>query len=99
MVGVALAIVAVIARGLETRSGPAALMLTLLYLAIVVAATGLLPRLLRALRNEHDLFLVFTVASALALAGIGSMIFGIPLAPAAFWSGLSLTRTPHAAPA
>ena len=99
MVGVALAIVVVIALGLEARSGAAALALTLLYLAIVVAATGLLPRLLRALRDEHDLFLIFTVASALALAGIGAVFFGIPLALAAFVSGLAITESHEAAEA
>jgi monovalent cation:H+ antiporter-2, CPA2 family len=99
MVGVALAIVAVIALGLEARSGPIALVLTLLYLAIVVIAAALLPRLLRALRDEHDLFLVFTIASALALAGIGSLVFGIPLALAAFVSGLAITESREAAEA
>ena len=99
MVGVTLAIVAVIALGLESRSGPVALALTLLYLAIVVVAAILLPRLLRAIREEHDLFLVLTVASALALAGLGSLVFGIPLALAAFVSGLAITESREAAEA
>jgi len=99
MVGVALAIVAVIALGLQARSGPIALALTLIYLAIVVIAAALLPRLLRAMRDEHDLFLVFTIASALALAGIGSVVFGIPLALAAFVSGLAITESREAAEA
>ena len=99
MVGVTLAIVAVIALGLESRSGPVALALTLLYLAIVVIAAILIPRLLRAIREEHDLFLVLTVASALALAGLGSLVFGIPLALAAFVSGLAITESREAAEA
>jgi monovalent cation:H+ antiporter-2, CPA2 family len=99
MVGVAIAIVAVISLGLESRSGPVALVLTLLYMAIVVVAAALLPRLLRALRDEHDLFLIFTIASALALAGIGSFVFGIPLALAAFVSGLVITESREAAEA
>jgi monovalent cation:H+ antiporter-2, CPA2 family len=99
MVGVTLAIVAVIALGLESRSGPVALALTLLYLAIVVVAAILIPRLLRAIREEHDLFLVLTVASALALAGLGSLVFGIPLALAAFVSGLAITESREAAEA
>jgi len=99
MVGVALAIIAVIAFGLDSRSGPLSLALTLLYLAIVVIAAALLPRLLRAMRDAHDLFLIFTVASALALAGIGSVVFGIPLALAAFVSGLAITESREAAEA
>ena len=99
MVGVTLAIIAVIALGLESRSGPLALVLTLLYLAIVLLAAVLLPRLLRAIREEHDLFLVLTVASALSLAGLGSLVFGIPLALAAFVSGLAITESREAAEA
>jgi monovalent cation:H+ antiporter-2, CPA2 family len=99
MVGVTLAIVAVIALGLESQTGPVALALTLLYLGVVVVAAILLPRLLRAIREEHDLFLVLTVASALALAGLGSLVFGIPLALAAFVSGLAITESREAAEA
>jgi monovalent cation:H+ antiporter-2, CPA2 family len=65
----------------------------------VVVAAILLPRLLRAIREEHDLFLVLTVASALALAGLGSLVFGIPLALAAFVSGLAITESREAAEA
>lgn len=99
MVGVALAIGAVIALGLDGRSGGDALELALVYVVLVVAVTGLVPRLLRALRQEHDLFLIFSVASALALAGVGAAIFGIPLALAAFVSGLALTESREAAEA
>jgi CPA2 family monovalent cation:H+ antiporter-2 len=99
LVGVTLAIVAVIALGLEARSGPVSLALTLLYLAIVAIAAALLPRLLRGLRHDHDLFLIVTIASALALAGIGSVVFGIPLALAAFVSGLAITESREAAEA
>jgi len=99
MVGVAIAIVAVISLGLESRSGPVALVLTLLYMAIAVVAAALLPPLLRALHDEHDLFLIFTIASALGLAGIGSVVFGIPLALAAFVSGLAITESREAAEA
>ena len=99
MVGVTLAIGAVITLGLDGRSAGDALELALLYIVLVVAVTGLVPRLLRALRQEHDLFLVFSVASALALAGIGAAVFGIPLALAAFVSGLALTESREAAEA
>ena len=99
MVGVALAIAAVIALGLDGRSAGDALELALLYIVLVVAVTALVPRLLRALRQEHDLFLIFSVASALALAGVGAAVFGIPLALAAFVSGLALTESREAAEA
>ena len=96
MVGVTIAIVALIALGLEARSGVVAIELALIYAVIVVVATGLIPRFLRQLREEHDLFLIVSVASGLALAGIGALLFGIPLALAAFVSGLAITESREA---
>src|SRR5439155_152236 len=61
-----------------------------LVLAIVVAR--LLPIVLRAVHSEHDLFLIVSVSSGLALAGLGSFAFGVPLALAAFVGGLAARR-------
>src|SRR2546425_168927 len=66
LVGVLLALAALIALGLEARSGSLAVALTVVYVAMVVAAAGLFPGLLRRLQQEHDLFLIFVVATALA---------------------------------
>jgi len=96
LVGVTVAIIALIALGLENRSGVVAIELALIYAVIVVVATGLIPRFLRQLREEHDLFLIVSVASGLALAGIGALLFGIPLALAAFVSGLAITESREA---
>lgn len=96
LVGVTLALIALIALGLEGRSGWDAIELTLLYAVLVVVATWLLPRLLHQLHTEHDLFLILSVASALALAGIGGLVFGIPLALAAFVSGLAISESREA---
>jgi CPA2 family monovalent cation:H+ antiporter-2 len=97
--GVTLAIVALIALGLQASSGFTAIELVLVYVILVVIATGLLPRLLRQLRQEHDLFLIVSVASALALAGLGARFFGIPLALAAFVSGLAIGESREASEA
>jgi CPA2 family monovalent cation:H+ antiporter-2 len=59
----------------------------------------LLPRALRVLRDEHDTFLIVSVASGLAIAGIGSLYFGVPLALAAFVAGLAITEGPDTAEA
>ncbi len=91
--GVTLSIIALIALQLQATSGVVAVELLLLYAIIVVIATGLLPRLLRQLRQEHDLFLIVSVASALALAGLGARFFGMPLALAAFVSGLAISES------
>jgi CPA2 family monovalent cation:H+ antiporter-2 len=63
---------------------------------LVVVATGRLPRLLRQLHSEHDLFLIVSVAAALALAGVGGLFFGLPLALAAFVSGLAISESREA---
>ena len=94
--GVTLAVAALIAFGLQATTGFEAVESALLYAIIVVVATGLLPRLLRQLRQEHDLFLIVSVASALALAGVGARFFGIPLALAAFVSGLAIGESREA---
>jgi len=94
--GVLLSIVALIAFGLESQSGSIAVALALAYLAAVVAAGGFFPFVLRRLHQEHDLFLIFTVATALALAGLGAVVFGIPLALAAFICGLAISESREA---
>ncbi len=99
VLGVTLAIVALIGLRLQATSGFAAVELALVYVILVVIATGLLPRLLRQLRQEHDLFLIVSVASALALAGLGARFFGIPLALAAFVSGLAIGESREASEA
>jgi monovalent cation:H+ antiporter-2, CPA2 family len=94
--GVTLAIVALIGLRLQAKSGFEAVSLALLFVIVVVIATGLLPRLLRQLHQEHDLFLIISVASALALAGVGATFFGIPLALAAFLSGIAISESREA---
>ena len=69
------------------------------FVVLTVAVARILPMVLRALRSEHDLFLIVSVASGLALAGIGSATFGVPLALAAFVGGLAVTESPEAAEA
>lgn len=66
------------------------------YLLLTLAAAWVLPRLLRGLHAEHDLFLMLSVASGLVLAGVGARIFDIPLALAAFGAGLAVGESPEA---
>src|SRR3954467_1278813 len=69
------------------------------FVILAVAVARLLPVVLRGLRAEHDLFLIVSVATGLALAGAGSQLFGVPLALAAFVGGLSVTESADAAEA
>lgn len=66
------------------------------FAALALATARVLPRILGALHGEHDLFLITSVASGLALAGVGAVAFGVPLALAAFVGGLAITES-HAA--
>lgn len=70
-----------------------------LFLLIAFAAAWLLPRILLRLRAEPDLFLIVTVAAGLAIAGLGSRVFEVPLALAAFVAGLGVGESPVAAEA
>jgi CPA2 family monovalent cation:H+ antiporter-2 len=69
------------------------------FLVLAVGVARLLPIALKALHGEHDLFLITSVASGLALAGLGSQLFGVPLALAAFVGGLAVTESAEAAEA
>jgi CPA2 family monovalent cation:H+ antiporter-2 len=69
------------------------------FVVVALGATWVLPRALRSLRGETDLFLMLSVASALAVAGVGAVVFGVPLALAAFVGGLGLAEGPDAAEA
>jgi monovalent cation:H+ antiporter-2, CPA2 family len=70
-----------------------------LFVMVVAAAAWALPRVLSRLHAEHDLFLLLSVGSGLALAGVGERFFGVPLALAAFVAGLAVGESPAAAEA
>ena len=99
LVGVSSALVLFTVIGLGGRSGLAAAGGVVAFGAIAAGAAFLLPRLLKRLQAEHDLFLLVSVASGLLLAGLGSRFFGVPLALAAFVAGLAITESPVAAEA
>jgi CPA2 family monovalent cation:H+ antiporter-2 len=100
LVGVALAAILLAAIDPGGRSLPeAAVGLVGFALVAVVVARGALPFALRRLRDEHDLFLITSVGSGLALAGVGAALFGVPLALAAFVGGLAVTESHEASEA
>jgi CPA2 family monovalent cation:H+ antiporter-2 len=99
MIGVAVALLAIAFFGLGSRPAVEAGAAIVGYLVLVVVAAWVLPRLLQALKAEHDLFLMLSVGSGLALAGVGAKYFGVPLALAAFVSGLAIGESPAAAEA
>ena len=55
-----------------------------------------LPWLLARVREQPDIFLIVAVSVALVNAGLGAVVFGVPVALAAFVAGLLLSVRPEA---
>ena len=76
----------------EAAAAPLAFGKAVAFVAFAAAVQDLVvPRLLGAVRGEQDTFLIVAVSAALATAGIGAALFGVPLALGAFVSGLFLS--------
>jgi CPA2 family monovalent cation:H+ antiporter-2 len=97
--GVVIAAVLLALLGISGRPLDQAAAGLVAFIVLTVAVARILPVVLRALRSEHDLFLIVSVAAGLALAGVGSAVFGVPLALAAFAGGLAVAESPEAAEA
>jgi monovalent cation:H+ antiporter-2, CPA2 family len=97
--GVALAVVLLAVYGSAARPPLVAFGGLIAFAVLAVVAGLVLARVLRRLRPEHDLFLIVSVATGLALAGAGAVIAGIPLALAAFVAGLAVAESPESAEA
>ncbi|MEA2027036.1 MAG: cation:proton antiporter [Chloroflexota bacterium] len=67
-----------------------------LFSLLAVIAARIFPAMLGRLSTFPDLFLLVSIAAGLIGAGIGSVIFGIPLALAAFVAGLVIADSPMA---
>jgi CPA2 family monovalent cation:H+ antiporter-2 len=93
LVGVALAAILLAALDSSRRSLPEAIVGFVAFGVLAVAVAQLLPVVLRRLRDDHDLFLIASVASGLTVAGVGAVTFGVPLALSAFVGGLAITES------
>ena len=98
---VGIVVAAILLAGIDPgqRSLPEAALGLAAFGLVALAVARLLPWLLRSLRNDHDLFLITSVGSGLALAGLGAAAFGVPLALAAFVGGLAVAESHEAAEA
>jgi CPA2 family monovalent cation:H+ antiporter-2 len=99
LVGVAVAAILLAAIDPGGRSLPEAGAGLVGFGLVALVVAEVLPWVLRRLRDEHDLFLMTSVGSGLALAGLGGALFGVPLALAAFIGGLAVTESNDAAEA
>ena len=90
--GVALAAF-IIALLSDSGENPIQSVLGLIGFAIAAfIASKLLPYLLRIIRWESDLFLIYSVAIGLFIAALGTVVFGIPMALASFVAGLAINQ-------
>jgi monovalent cation:H+ antiporter-2, CPA2 family len=62
------------------------------FAVLAVAVARVLPVVLRALGREPDLFLIVSVATGIGVAGLGAVVFGLPLALSAFVAGLAISE-------
>ena len=62
-----------------------------LFGVLAAVAARVLPWVLARLRTYHDLFLIVSVAAGLTLAAMGAVVFGMPMALAAFVAGLAIS--------
>jgi CPA2 family monovalent cation:H+ antiporter-2 len=97
--GVVLSIGLLAIVGASGRSPLEALARLVAFGVVALLAAALLPRFLRRLRDQHDLFLIVSVAAGLTVAGLGSVLGEVPLALAAFIAGLAITESPDSAEA
>jgi len=96
LVGVAIAAILLAAIDPGGRTLPEAAIGLAGFGVVTLLVAEALPWVLRRLREEHDLFLIMSVGSGLALAGLGATFFGVPLALAAFVGGLAVTESHEA---
>jgi monovalent cation:H+ antiporter-2, CPA2 family len=99
LVAVVVAAVLLAALQADSRGIPVALAGLVGFGVIALLVARVMPPILRSLTAYHDLFLIVSVASGFALAGLGSVLFGVPLALAAFVGGLAIAESPESAEA
>ena len=93
VVGVAMAAVILALFGSGESSLLAAIGGLLGFGIIAIGSSRILPRVLRAVRWEKDLFLIYSVSFGLVLAALGTVVFGIPMALAGFVAGLAINQS------
>lgn len=91
--GVTLAALIIALLGSTNESPIRAILGLVGFIALAFVASRLLPFLLRLVRWENDLFLIYSVAIGLSIAALGTVVFGIPMALASFVAGLAINQT------
>jgi CPA2 family monovalent cation:H+ antiporter-2 len=91
--GVALAAFVIALIG-NTGESPVQSVLGLIGFVITAyLASKIIPHILKLLRWESDLFLIYSVAIGLSIAALGTVLFNIPMALASFVAGLAINQS------
>jgi CPA2 family monovalent cation:H+ antiporter-2 len=91
--GVALAAFVIALIG-DTGESPVRSVLGLIGFVITAyLASKVIPYILKLLRWESDLFLIYSVAIGLSIAALGTVLFNIPMALASFVAGLAINQS------
>jgi CPA2 family monovalent cation:H+ antiporter-2 len=93
IIGVSAAVIILTVFGESEKPLPIAIGGLFGFILLAFACSKLLPKLLRMVRWEKDLFLIYSVSVGLVLAALGTVVFGIPMALAAFIAGLSINQS------
>ncbi len=93
LVGVALAAVILTAFGKSETPLYIAIGGLIGFAVLAFFASKILPKVLRAVRWERDLFLIYSVSFGLVLAALGTVVFNIPMALAGFIAGLTINQS------
>ena len=91
--GVALAAIIIALIENENESPAKAIIGLIGFTILAFVASKLLPSLLKIIRWESDLFLIYSVAIGLSIAALGTVAFGIPMALASFVAGLAINQS------
>ena len=63
------------------------------FVILAFIAARAIPHILKLVRWESDLFLIFSVSIGLSIAAIGTVAFDIPMALASFVAGLAMNQS------
>jgi CPA2 family monovalent cation:H+ antiporter-2 len=93
IVGVAAAAVILTLFGSSSSSIFIAVGGLIVFGAVAIVASKILPIVLRAVRWDKDFFLIYSVSFGLVLASLGTVVFEIPMALAGFVAGLAINNS------
>lgn len=91
--GVAIAAIVLALFGASEKPLAVSIAGLIAFVVLAYLAAKAIPSILRLVRWENDLFLIFSVGIGLSIAAIGTVAFDIPMALASFVAGLAMNQS------